>query len=241
MMSFRNQKCKTSLGLACFRKSKDKLEILLICKRYTYAYNEFIHGKYHPNDTAGLIKLFSGMTMEEKIDILSLNFGQIWYRVWLNSPRHSTYFSDKNKYESTFLVDKGVKLRKLINRSKNSQRVWEMPKGRKRNKNESDLQCAIREFHEETYIPRKCYKIIPDARRKYSYVDDGIRYDNHYYMALMIQDHNTVVNFNCTSQIDEICDIRWMTIEEVKFIDPDKLYNFVLPMFKYVKKYNKIK
>jgi hypothetical protein len=183
--TFSNHKDRISLGIACCRFNGNKPEILLVRKRYTYSFNIFGHGKYNSGSNAELINLFNGMTVDEKLDILSLNFKQIWYRLWLHGgSTNANYLVSRNKFESTFVIDGGARLKKLISKSSNViSPVWEIPKGRKKNKQEPDIHCAIREFYEETGIPKKNYKIFPWATRTQSYVDSGVRYTSTYYLA----------------------------------------------------------
>lgn len=234
----KHEKVKSSLGIACCRISGDsKPEILLVCKRYTYAYNLFIHAKYNSSDNAAIIELFNGMTVDEKLNILSMNFAQIWYKVWLGTTNNAFYYTARNKFETTFMADGGARLRRLINRSSNAQLIWEIPKGRRRYKNEPDLQCAIREFTEETGIPKRYYKIIPDAKRTYTYVDNGTRYTNTYFIGLEKRTIEPRMNFGQQSQVDELCDIRWMNIEQIRLCDPSgRLERFVAPIFRFVRR-----
>src|SRR3989344_499444 len=237
----KNNKKKISIGIACCRINGNIPEILLICKRCTYYYVEFVHGRYSDdiiNNNSQLINLFNGMTVEEKIDILSLNFSQIWYRVWLDTAKKRTYFIAKTKFEFTFITpDGGAKLRKLISRSENSNRIWEIPKGRKKFQAEADINCAIREFEEETNIKKNSYKIFPKAKRTYSYINSGVEYINTYYISIVEHLFEPKICFDTNNQIDEICDIKWMSIEEIRIIDKTgRLAKFVSPIFKYIKK-----
>jgi hypothetical protein len=85
----------------------------------------FGHGKYNPGCTSSMIALFSAMTSDEKHDIMSLNFRQIWYRIWFNHATNSpTYFAAKVKYETNFVTDGGTRLRSLLCKSSNSDPVW---------------------------------------------------------------------------------------------------------------------
>lgn len=234
-------KCeKRSLGIACCRIQNGKPQILLICKKNTYSYNKFVHGKYSSKDRGALINLFSGMTIDEKIDIMSLNFAQVWYRSWINHiPKNSIYYTSKSKYENTFATDNGLLLRKLLEKSKTAKKVWEIPKGKKKNKNESDIQCAVREFHEETGIHVKNYKIYP-AKRTYSYIDEGQKYVNTYYIAFTRMQSEPTINFSNKTQLEEVCDIRYCTMEDIRILDSTgRLENFVRPIFKYIKKHSK--
>ncbi len=229
---------KLSIGVACCRISKfGRPEMLFICKRYTYAFNLIAHGRYNEHNKAEMIELLGGTTVDEKLDLLSLNFSQIRYRIYLNKSQvNQTFFMAKNKFESTFVVDNGVKLRKLIAKSAHSNKIWEIPKGHKLNKSEPDIHCAVREFEEETGITKKSYKLFPGAKKTYSYIDAGVRYTNIYYIAFTRSTAAPRINFNNQDQIDEICDIRWMNIDDIRQIDETKrLATFVRPIFNYIK------
>jgi 8-oxo-dGTP pyrophosphatase MutT (NUDIX family) len=234
-------KRRTSYGIACCRFNGENPEIVLVCKRYTYAYSMFVHGKYKSNDNEEIRGLLNGMTTDEKHDLLSFSFTQIWYRIWLDSNKKTTfYFVSKNKFETTFLLDDGARLRKLISKSTHADRVWEIPKGRKKNKYEPQLECAIREFQEETGIEKKRYRLIPDAVRSYSYEDDNTIYTNVYYLAVAPYNINLRVNFGLKEQIDEISDIKWIGAAELRYIDKiGTLTNFCSQIFKFVRMYSK--
>jgi 8-oxo-dGTP pyrophosphatase MutT (NUDIX family) len=231
---------RISLGIACCRLNGNIPEILLVCKRYTYSYNVFVHGRYNSGNSADIIKLFNGMTIEEKIDILSLNFSQIWYRIWLNNTPSikSNYYILKNKFESAFVADNGLRLKKLMSRSNHSTlKIWEIPKGKKKNRTETDIHCAVREFNEETNIHKKSYKIFPTHTRTYTYIDDNERYTNIYYIAFMRHIMEPNISFNNSTQLDEISDIGFFSIDKIRLLDPTlRLAKFVKPIFNFIKR-----
>jgi len=230
-----------SRGIACCRFNDNRPEMLMICKSYTYSLNLFVHTRYDSNNNGEIIALLNGMTVDEKRDLLSLNFMQMWYRVYLNNTQKSSvFFLAKNKFETTFVADGGSRLRRLLSKSTHSNRIWEIPKGRKRNKYEPDIHCAIREFHEETGVSKKSYKIYPCATRVYSYIDDGVRYTNIYYLAFTKHNFEPRIDFSSQEQIGEISDIRWMNIEDVRRVDEShRLEPFIKPIFGFMKKYAK--
>lgn len=197
------------------------------------------HGRYDSNDNAGLVALFSGLTIDEKHDILSLNFMQIRYRVYLNASHGLTnFFVAKNKFDNAFVADGGARLRRLIRASTHGARVWEIPKGRKKSKVEVDIHCAIREFQEETGFAKSSYKIYPSVQKSFSHVDGDTRYTNVYFLAAMHHMVEPRIDFGSQDQIEEIGDIRWMSIEDIRRVDiNNRLENFVRPLFNYVKKH----
>lgn len=233
---------KISVGLACCRINKTRPEVLMIQKRFTYAYNTFVHGKYSSNNNAEIIALLSGMTIEEKHDLLSLNFNQIWYRIWLNSRQRGgmCFFAAKNFFESTFGIDDGARLRRLMARADHGITVWEIPKGRKNSAAEPDIHCAIREFKEETGLSKKQYKILSTNFPIQEHVDAGTKYTTKYFVALTRHNITPRLNFGLQDQIDEISDIRWMGIEDIRRSDPTgRIEKMMKPIFSYVKKYAK--
>jgi len=230
---------RISLGIACIRFNKLRPEILMIKKRYTYAFSVFAHGKFNPNDNSEILRLLNSMTIEEKLDLLSLNYSQIWYRIWLdNTARSINYFNAKSKFESTFAADGGDRLKKLINKSVHGTLIWEIPKGHKKNKQESDVSTAMREFYEETRVSKGSYHLWLEAKRTYSYIDAGTKYINQYFIAYTRHNIEPRIEFGSQEQIEEVADIKWMDIEELRRVDTSgKLARFIKPMFNYVKKH----
>lgn len=226
-----------SHGVACVRRGVDGLEILLVKKRVSYAFNTFIHGHYRSDNSAEMIGLFSGMTNDEKHDILSLNFSYVWYRAWLDTAQSSAmYHAMKQKYENTFLHDNGAKLRRLMKLSRTSHRMWEIPKGRKKSSTESEVHCAIREFAEETGVPKSKYKITPTIKQ-YRYVDDGVEYVNKYVIATATAPISLVVNLDNRDQSGEISEVRWMSMRDIIMIDNvGSLTRITRGIFDYIRK-----
>jgi 8-oxo-dGTP pyrophosphatase MutT (NUDIX family) len=134
------------------------------------------------------------------------------------------------------MKDGGTHLKNLISKSVNATPIWEIPKGRKNSYRERDINCAIREFYEETGICNSKYKIYTDKQNIMSYNDEGKRYTNVYYTAL-IQNHvNVGVNNALKEQLREIVDCRWMNIDAIRFIDHNKrIEKFVKHIFNFVK------
>lgn len=208
---------KKSAGVACLRKRDNKYQILLVSRRYTYAFDEFMHGNYNTHNNNEILKLLDGMTVDEKLILLSLDFLIVWYFWWMNNEYNSqAYFHMRNKYMS-IINDNGKRLRALINKSKNGSRIWEIPKGR-RNRGESEIECAIRETKEETGLNKQDYKLLHLPPIKQSYVDTDITYTTNYFIAECLNDSNIRIQYDIET-IGEISEIKWMSIEEIRIID----------------------
>jgi 8-oxo-dGTP pyrophosphatase MutT (NUDIX family) len=188
-----------------------------------------VYGHYRKGDDTHLKKLFNNMTYHEKMDILSLKFNLMWYRVYKTSPDQvflqgnnahvsKQYMRKKTKFEASFLQDGGVRLKRLISSTNNAETLWEIPKGRRMEEsNEEYVNAAIREFTEETAINSKQYKLLLRINPYVeTYSDFGITYQNTYYYAEAIGDWEPTIKFSDGAQISEVSDICWCSLEDIK-------------------------
>jgi 8-oxo-dGTP pyrophosphatase MutT (NUDIX family) len=208
---------KVSIGIACVRLEPIP-QILCVRKRHTYAYGLFVNGRYKPDDSS-LSILLSKMTVEEKLILCSLNFPQIWYSIWINEPQiGAKYERARMKFNHHFVLDGGNRLRTLISRAHvSAELLWEIPKGR-RNTTEPDIQCAIREFYEETRVPKHAYAIRCDSFNT-SYVSEGVRYTTKYYFACMTRSYTPSVDVCDIVQSCEIGAVQWLSMNEIHALD----------------------
>ena len=240
---------KTSIGvLLCRTNPKTRrTEALLIHKRFTYAFADFVHGHYSRNSDREAVILLDNMTIEELVLIWSLRFDWMWFMVWIDAIKEELYTKKWSKFESTWLRrDGGRRLRNLITRAKKVGTIWwEFPKGKKQTNRESNIDCAIRELEEETGIKKKEYRLIPGVVRRHSYIQGGIRYAQVYYLGMAKENlsncENFSVSFRKISQIAEVSEIRWMNSSHIQFVDNtgQRLTNIADPLFRLVKKINK--
>lgn len=242
---------KKSYGIICIRPSKQGVQMVMVKKATTYHFSEFVSGHYTRHNETHIMKLFNNMTYHEKMDILTLKFQNMWYRVYMSNMDdvlHTNrgcswinfYLSKKNKFERIFVSDGGKKIRRLIHNAKNASTPWEFPKGRKDNDKEQDLDTAIREFEEETGISYSNYKILWHINPYIeTYTDFGTTYRNTYYYAEAIGDWNPVYKFYDKKQVSEVADVRWVSKNDLKYMNLEKLtYNRMKKCFnKIIKKY----
>jgi 8-oxo-dGTP pyrophosphatase MutT (NUDIX family) len=109
----------------------------------------------------------------------------------------------------------------LITETKSSyaEPEWGFPKGR-RMKGESDVECAIREFYEETNIPSESYTVLENV--SFTEVFKGtndVSYKHVYFVALMKDSKIMNLKQKFTQhQRREISNIGWKTLKECKQI-----------------------
>jgi 8-oxo-dGTP pyrophosphatase MutT (NUDIX family) len=91
---------------------------------------------------------------------------------------------------------------------------WGFPKGR-RNPNEKNLKCALREFYEETGIVKNdlivLNKLFPI--QEIFFGTNGIKYKHIYYIAIYNSVDEIGLNKIQEDQLTEIGDIKWKSID----------------------------
>lgn len=141
-----------------------------------------------------------------------------------------------------FVRDDGVRLHKLINKSRNVETIWEVPKGRKSDPQEKEIMCAVRETCEETGVGLDKYELLLDiSPRRMTHMDVNTKYISYIYIAAINnQKFVPKVTFNSKQQISEVVNIAWMTLDQIKNVDSNSLYEFAKVVFKLLKKKEKL-
>lgn len=223
-----------SLGIILYRKKTNKLEYLMVQRKDTLGFVEFMRGKYNEDNVEYLEKLFSIMTQNERKKIVSNDFDELWSELWMDKTKRQYY----NEYETSKQKFYNLKMG-FINKSdvyidlneihKKKQIYyynpeWGFPKGR-RNLYESDLDCALREFEEETGILRD-HIILQDSVNYYSetfFGTNNIKYKHNYYIAVLKDD--VVIDYNIDkNNLDQITEIS-----KIEWFDYDTSLNIIRP------------
>lgn len=267
-LKYKSKRFKESYGIACCRfniKTK-KPEVLMIKKKYTYAFFDFVFCKYKKRDEYRLYKLFEQMSLQEKSDILKLDFDKLWCRIRIKIPDQpnynaknpfiknkndawNTYTNKKNKFNNNFINnDKGRRLKKIINGTKSIDYIWEIPKGRPQ-LNEKPINTAIREFYEETDIGIDKYTFLLHINPiTESYIVNKCQYKHTYFVAVANQfNWDPELNFSSHEQSLEVENIQWVSLDKANFLnlkyaEPKlrilKLLKKVINVFKYNYKFS---
>ena len=202
------------------------LQFLLIRRKNSLSFIEFIRGKYSHLDKEYISNLLRHMTQSEQQWIVTCTFEELWHHIWGIS---STLKSHKSNYEASekrFLSMKEI-LPSLIaaNPSPWTEPEWGFPKGR-RDPHESDLQCAVREFQEETGIGRHTFQVLQNT---YSisetfFGSNHVHYCHKYYLAICSSETEANMYAPNEHMSREIGDIQWCSLEEgIAKIRPDNV------------------
>jgi len=108
-------------------------------------------------------------------------------------------------------------INKYCNENNKNFISWSFPKGR-RNYKESDLNCAVREFEEETNIERKYFEIKEHKKiYKENYTGDNlVNYEHRYYLAELYHMNECIIDPNNLHQKIEIGNLSWINIDDAK-------------------------
>ena len=210
----------TSYGIILFRSSEQGLQFLMIRRKDSYGYIDFIRGKYTNQNVLQLQKMIDQMSDEEKLRIKNYEFGILWKMMWgennyIQYRSEEAASSKKFEYLKNGIMINGemCSLTQLIDQSSTSwcETEWEFPKGR-RNFQEKDLECAIREFEEETGISSESISIIDNLLPfEEIYIGSNLKsYKHKYYLAYMNQPADVLSNF----QKSEVSKLDWKTFDE---------------------------
>jgi len=218
----------TSFGIICYRHhpQTNVLEYLMIQRKDSLCFMEFIRGKYELKNTDYIRQLLAGMTHDERQILLSTQFEELWNHVWYqpNIPRHTSEFNQaKTKFitlKKGFYQDaKYMNMQFLIQSSvsTSSEPEWGFPKGRRRIR-EEDVHCALREFSEETGLASSDIKLDASFNpyEEVFYGTNFILYRHVYYVGSIetYGPRSILVDITNINQAREVRSIEWFTYDE---------------------------
>jgi 8-oxo-dGTP pyrophosphatase MutT (NUDIX family) len=186
----------------------ENIEVLMVRRKDSMAYTEFMRGKYDASDKEYVKKLLENMTQSELQNLKSNTFETLWVRMF-----HT--YSDKNEIELKNAKEKYDSIVSILDTtvSTYTEPEWGFPKGR-RFRCEGDQDCAEREFFEETNIPRNAYIIIKDITFKEVFQGtNGIPYEHKYFLGVLTKPTKFHIHQKFTTmQKREISAIGWKTL-----------------------------
>jgi len=215
-----------SYGILCIDKDK----VLMIQRKDSLSYIEFLRGKYDIYDSKYLVKLFNGCSLEERDNIKNLSFDELWIKLWFSlDPKKQTerMIKEYNTSKEKFNILKNNNLNELLDNCDTNYTTpeWEFPKGR-RNNRETNIKCATREFEEETDLTDKEYILLDNvAPLSEEYIgSNGVRYKHIYYIAFYKGERDLKINTEKYEQYTEISDIAWLSFDEcIKILRNEQL------------------
>ena len=187
----------------------NKVEMLMVRRKDSMAYTEFMRGRYDPHDVTYVKKLIENMTIVEISKLRKETFESLWNKLWTCPEKHEHEFKhSKDRYDI-------VKEHVFNVNSVYTEPEWGFPKGR-RLKCETDEQCGEREFYEETNIPRSSYVIVTGLKLEETfYGTNNVPYSHRYIIALLKNPSELDIHQRFTlMQRREISAIGWKSLAD---------------------------
>ena len=227
----------TSIGIVVFRIKDNIPEFLMIRRKDTLGHVDFMRGKYSLNNKEYLLNMLNQMTICEKESLIKDEFPVLWNKVWGGSIISNQYKNEESNSQEKFnALKKGVlfdsklvTLNELVEESNKQsswlETEWGFPKGR-RNHKESDYDCALREFNEETGYNVKhlqnLQNIIP-----YEEIFTGSNYKSykHKYFIMYMSYNNSLLQNEFEKT--EVSKMEWKSydqcIESIRSYNKEKM------------------
>ena len=191
-------------------KEENELCFLMVQRRDTMGYIDFIRGKY--SDETQMKVYISEMTCDERNKLISNSFDDIWNQMWVN---HSCkmFVSEKGEAAKKFA---SVNLKKVFEEVPCNfcEPEWCIPKGRK-NVMEDDVHCALREFKEETGYSDMIHFIDHKVWNEQFEGTNGVTYRHLYYCTYVPEwQARPEHSIELVRKAGEISNVTWMSLAE---------------------------
>ncbi len=205
-----------STGIILVSKKNDQLYYLMIRRKDTLGYVDFLRGRYTQSNQYHLKKIIYEMTTTEQQNLLTYPFQTLWKQLWsIDSISDSQYKQEQKQSDYKFNeLKKNDTLAKLIkiNTSNWKEPEWGFPKGR-RNYLEKDIDCALREFEEETGISKDQIILLQNVMPyEEIFIGSNFKSYKHKYFVAFHKDNSIDIPDNF--QKTEVSKIAWLTHQE---------------------------
>jgi 8-oxo-dGTP pyrophosphatase MutT (NUDIX family) len=196
----------TSIGIILFQKMKNnEFKYLMIRRKDSFGICDFYRCKYQINSIDFIQNIIDEMTISEKEmlinNLINNNFNEGQLRKFNNL---------KLLFKENYDID--LDLVELLRQSKTryTEPEWGFPKGR-RNNQEKDLECALREFNEETGISINDIKLLENIiPYEEIFIGSNLKsYKHKYYLAYSDKNLN-LENYQET----EVSQIEFKTLND---------------------------
>ena len=214
----------TSFGVIAFRIHNNRHEFLMIRRKDTLGYIDFMRGKYSIYDKHYIINMMNQMTLQEKENLLTKEFDELWKLLWGDEKLSNQYKTEEILSKEKFTQLKGGIISKnetysiatIIGECSEygiwTEPEWGFPKGR-RNYQEKDYECALREFSEETGYSSRALKNVHNIL-PFEEIFTGSNYKSYkhkYYLMYMPYENSNI----CTKfEESEVSEIAWKTYDQ---------------------------
>ena len=210
----------------------DNIYFMIVSRKFSLGFIDFVRGKYDVSDVISIINLFRQMYDEEIEMIKNNDYDDLLFYFANRNGEEKNIFLDKiyeGKYSLEYCEAK-IKFNKLKNCNDdyikygldffidNIKPEWEgfewgFPKGRRESYTEENIQCACREFCEETGYDKTQFFLLDKIKPINEYINgtNNVKYKHVYYLSI----DNTDKKIPTKYDENEIGSIKWLTYNNV--------------------------
>ncbi len=226
---FQKRRAITSYGIVLFTNDKGCIKYLIGQRRDSISYAEFLKNKL-PEDVIKMhINLMSKEERKRCLEFyLNNNAESLWEDLWVNH-KSRIYRNDYLKCCRSFKLNMEIYMNEFLDETQGKkENDWGFPKGRKMF-SETELNCALREFEEETSISQKIIQVFKtDPIEEFYYGTDNKLYKTIYFVAFI--PYYPEINYKLTPNrirkkcvSEEISQIKWLSYKDtLKHLDDNK-------------------
>lgn len=205
-------------NLKYIKEYTKKVKFLLIRRKHTLGYIEFLRGRYEIDDVDVVISLFEQMTSGEIDDLNNKNFNELWADLWKTTANNKSYELEfelsRKKFNLLKISEKHPDLAFYIDniKPKYSKPEWGFPKGRRDNK-ERNVECAKRELYEETGYRGNEYLLLKKMIPLQEIVigTNSVEYKHIYFTGINTTSRLPLLDIHNIKQIEEVGKLGWYT------------------------------
>ena len=199
---------------------ENDLLYLMVQRKDTMGFIDFVRGKYPDIDCPRkdfLIQTYvSEMTCNERKKLVELDFDTIWDILWCH--HENRIYIKQKEYKDAKKKLESIDLKLMFETSQCNWAIqeWGFPKGRK-NISESNVECAIREFCEETGYSKNDITLVDSMAPIVEEFQgtNGLSYKHIWYIAIAKTNIDTpTVDPLDSQQAGEVSDVGWYTREQ---------------------------
>lgn len=213
----------TSFGIIVYRRKScnDEPELLMIRRKDTLGFVEFVRGKYPITNREYILDIINEMTVDERQGLQTKTFDELWDELWGGTAGFQYRGEEKASREKYDTLKNGLMcgqdsftMDELLKEASSEwkETEWGFPKGR-RNYQEKDMACALREFEEETGYQKMKVSILQNVL-PYDEIFAGSNYKcykHRYYIGYMNYDDTMG---DCEYQKNEVSKCEWMKMSD---------------------------
>jgi len=199
-----------SIGIILYRKNKinNEIEFLMIRRNESFGFSDFFYSKSINYNLSIIDNVINEMTIKEKSKI---------YKYIENTD--SVTFTEQQMKKINIISNlcdnsKLLNLGSIIEKSHTTwtEPEWGFPKGR-RNNNEKEIDCALREFEEETGINKHSIKLIENIiPYEEIFIASNYKTYKHKYFIAEVDDK---LDYNLENyQKAEVSKIKWFPLPD---------------------------